>query len=48
MKVKRSISTALVGIFLAGILAVTVAVSLIFVIRMRALTSSQIETITTG
>ncbi|MDR0562173.1 MAG: methyl-accepting chemotaxis protein [Spirochaetaceae bacterium] len=46
MKLKQSISTVLVSIFLAGILGVTLSVSAVFVIRMRALTTAQIETIT--
>ena len=46
MKIKLSISALLIGIVMAGILAVTLTISLVFAARMRALTTRQIEAIT--
>ena len=46
MKQKLSISVVLTGISMAGILTVTLAVSLVFIMQMRTLTNDQIETST--
>ena len=45
MKLKLSISVVLTALSLAGMLAVTSAVSVIYTIRMRTLSGEQIRTI---